>query len=330
MAIPLEELRAVRVVVSHRYPDGACPDGLASAMILKDVLPDARYRFYAHNTREYDELAPEPGMLFVDITPPTRPEGRVSRAADFRDAGAIVLDHHKDAEELVGSFGARGVFAHETRDPGVSGALLAFEHVWLPLTNVASSGFGSGAWVAEEPRIRHFAKLAGVRDTWQTTDPLWREACEQAAVLLFYPIDHWLYGSRLGPLDPVRLARRMEIGPHLIAQRERETLALIASAYSFVTEKGTRVTALPSVRISDAAERIGDGADVVVGFAYHVEKNEPSMRLSFRSRGSVDVSAIAHTLGGGGHTRAAGASIRHENFLKLDPYAMIRDLMTRC
>ena len=323
MTIPLEVLQSVRVVVSHRYPENACADGLASAMIIKDVLPDVEYRFFAHNTRAYDELVAEPGMLFVDITPP------MARVTEFRERGAIVLDHHKDREELVASFGERGVFAHEARDPGVSGALLAFEHVWMPFYGRA----GIRSWQLEKKRIRHFAEVAGVRDTWQRSHPLWKTACEQAAVLLFFPIEDWLDGE-FEPLDPERLAQRMDLGPHLIARFQQETATLVKSAYAFTTEKFLRVVVLPSVRISDAAELFASAADVVVGFSFHVEDGKPSMRMSFRSfKGhggkSVDVSEIARIFpGGGGHKHAAGGSMRLDNdHAQPHPYVFIRALM---
>ncbi|MCD4813145.1 bifunctional oligoribonuclease/PAP phosphatase NrnA [bacterium] len=50
--------------------------------------------------------------------------------------------------------------------------------------------------------------------------------------------------------------------------------------------------------------RAVDGVEVAVFF---METKEGKVKLSFRSRGAVDVSTIALTFGGGGHQRAAGA-----------------------
>ncbi len=50
--------------------------------------------------------------------------------------------------------------------------------------------------------------------------------------------------------------------------------------------------------------RAVDGVEVAVFF---LETEDGHIKLSLRSRGAVDVSTIAHRLGGGGHQRAAGA-----------------------
>jgi phosphoesterase RecJ-like protein len=49
--------------------------------------------------------------------------------------------------------------------------------------------------------------------------------------------------------------------------------------------------------------RAVDGVQVAIFF---METSDGKVKLSFRSKGGVDVSAIAHQLGGGGHQRAAG------------------------
>lgn len=337
--IPLDELRAVRVVISHGYPDGPCPDGLAAAMVVQDVLPKAEVRFVVHNTREHEELRAEPHMLFVDMVPPEK------RAAEFVVAGAIVLDHHKSSEHVVRLFRERGVFGDEAADPGVSGAVLAFEHVWRPLAlsdEYARWTTKTGETAVRRrigvDRVQAFAALAGVRDTWQTNDPRWRDACMQAKVLRFFPSEDWLDGD---PLDENRLEARMTmLGEILMKKDAEETKRLLASAYRFSTPAGTRVVVLPSTYVSDAANALKTEADVVIGFNFRMGSGEvPDLRLSFRSRGSFDVAAIAKTLGGGGHTNAAGAAIptaleaADEHYEgprpSRNPYTEIRRLMER-
>lgn len=346
--IAVDLLRAVRVAIAHGYPDGPCPDGLASAMVVKDVLPDAEVRFVSHNTREHDELCAEPNTLFVDMVPPEK------RVAEFVAAGAIVLDHHQSSRHLVEAFGERGIFGDEATQPGVSGAVLAFEQVWLPLAQVR---YGEHARVASPPpdlreiqaeeteRVRCFAELAGVRDTWQTADPRWRRACMQAKVLRFFPAADWLEADG-DPLNEERLRRRMEmLGEVLMRKDEEESRKLVANAYHFVTERGLRVAVLPSTYVSDASVLLADVADVVVGFNYRAGNAAvPDLRLSFRSRGAVDVAAIAKTLGGGGHTNAAGAAVstllhregdHYDESTSRNPYSEIKYIFhvferTRC
>jgi phosphoesterase RecJ-like protein len=49
-----------------------------------------------------------------------------------------------------------------------------------------------------------------------------------------------------------------------------------------------------------------EGVQVAVFFQ---EMGDGKVKVSFRSRGRVDVSALAHDLGGGGHKRAAGVTL---------------------
>ena len=154
MSIPTPKLRAVRHIIAHDN----CPDGVASAMILKQVLPDAKVSFVQYNTPEHESMAPEEHALFCDFSPAT-PEGWVEK-------GAIVLDHHKTAKTVVEAFGELGVYADEAAEPGVCGALLAYREVWLQLAKEQYEG--------EAEVVETFSTLAGIRDTWQKHDSRWR------------------------------------------------------------------------------------------------------------------------------------------------------------
>lgn len=314
--IPIEKLHAIRTVVAHGYADGACPDGLASAMIVKDALPDIEVRFAAHGTPEYEEMTPEPGMLFVDIVPPRK------RASEFLLANAVVLDHHKESRELVAVFAERGlgVFADEKTEPGVSGAVLAYRHVWNPLAKhkIVEDRLAhacrrlqrlpENAFDSDDDWMRRFADLVGIRDTWQKTSPLWEVACEQSAVLTFFPVEDWF--DCKNPLAGTRFEQRLTLGPLLLKKRALNAKGLAESAYRFVTKTGLRVAVLGSKAISDAADLLlaAGEVDVAVGFAFHVRSDSvPVMQLSFRastvrgrSRANVDVAAVARQLGGGG------------------------------
>ena len=124
-----------------------CPDGSASALIASDVLPTARIVFLMHGTQAYEDLAPAPGMLFVDITPPK------ARAKEFVAAGAIVLDHHAKQEDVVKMFGERGIYADEKRQRGVSGAGLAYEHVWRPFMLAGEEGVMAKLDATEQAKV---------------------------------------------------------------------------------------------------------------------------------------------------------------------------------
>lgn len=301
MPIDVSKLRGVKTIVAHRNPNGPCPDGVASALILRDVLPDAEVRFVTYG-EELEELEATEGMLFCDIAP------TAGRASDFVRAGAIVLDHHATHRDAVEQFGELGVLASE---PGVSGAVLAFREVWLPLAyqggqrppNHATEGRSRG-------HIEHFATLAGIRDTWQRKHPQWDEACRVAAALAFWrwqdwpkqPFDSYGYTREFMPM--------IAIGDVLVEKNREGTERTLSKGYRLTTKKGTRVLVIPTLQTSDAAEANGDRDEVVMGFGYGLnEAGGIKVIFSLRSQTGYDVGAFAKSFpGGGGHKTAAGFS----------------------
>jgi hypothetical protein len=280
--IPLDILRAVRTIVTH----ARCPDGRASAILLHDALPEAEVLELQHGTRQHRELQARPGMLFCDFSP--HPDA----APAFAAAGTIVLDHHRTARSIVEACG--GVFGDEDADPGVSGAVLAYRHVWLPLR---------GADVLR-PFAEDVATLTGIRDTWQRSHPRWREACALALAIQFLPSwDAW----PLAELEQKRADLRW-LGEVLLAREEARIQRAVAEAYRFTTAQGLRVLVVQGLSVaSDAADQATD-VDVIAAFSYAIEDGEPKLKLSLRSPGSFDCASFAQAFGGGGHTHAAGMS----------------------
>jgi hypothetical protein len=283
--IPLDALRAITAIVTH----ADCPDGIASAMILHDALPGAAILFARHGAPETVNMVAEPGMLFCDFSPP------VARVAEFIEAGAIVLDHHRTARDVVEAFGPRGVFGDEVTDPGVCGAVLAFREVWERVQTMR--------WRATHAAtVGDLAALAGIRDTWQRHDPRWEEACEQAAALTFWPV------MDLVASTPDTWAERMAIGPTLQAQRAESVTRAIRDGMRIHVD-GREVAILSTTDTSDAMDRLGsEGVAMVLGFGYRCEAGAPRMIVSLRGRG-VDVAVLARAEGGGGHTAAAGFTL---------------------
>lgn len=314
--ISTQKLRAVQHIVTHEN----CPDGIASAMILHDVFPNAKLTFAQYGSKEQLELPAEPGMLFCDFSP------ALDRAREFLDAGAIVLDHHKTAKPIVDLFVEAGLgsFGDEVADPGVCGAVLAMRDVWFEITSANNAALAE----AESPNapyppgvnrdIRHikpFAELAGVRDTWQKNDPRWVEACQQAEALRFWPIE------KLLSTPPEKWAALMEIGPILYERGLSYAKKCAEGAFWFTTQKGRKVAVFEGLKpSSDAAELLGASADLVIGYSVQLDDSKaPVMIFSTRSKGDFNCSALAQAYGGGGHTKAAGfrrflAPLAHQPF----------------
>lgn len=307
--IPPDLLNQITRIITH----ADCPDGLASAMILHDALPNAEVVFVNYGRPEREEMPATPGQLWCDMTPPE------ARVQEFVTAGAIVLDHHKGAEGVVRAFGERGVFADEKLEPGVSGAVLAFREVWEPF------GGGHGYRVP----IQDFAALAGIRDTWQKSHPCWREALIAYHALMLHPWDYWRYKP------PYLNDDDLVVGAALLAKREREVEQAAANALiqpvsilrpcpgasndpdAFETE--TISLALVNVGYalaSDVSDFLRERRDVdlVLAFRYEMHGQEPILRISTRSNGRFDCAHLAKAFGGGGHSRAAGFEIRYPQF----------------
>jgi len=318
---PLEKLLAVKKIVTHEN----CPDGTASAILLHDVLPDAEIVFMQYQTAAHKELNPESGMLFADFSP------NESRYQEFVEAGSLVLDHHKTAKPVVSAFGKNGIFGDEADEPGVCGAVLAYRHVWRPMKE-AQKDFATiddrdhnSVYV----RAETFATLAGVRDTWQNKSPDWRKACIQAEMLRFYPPENWFE-----LWNPFRYENqgfwieRMKLGKLIVEKHETAVRKSIEKAYRFTTAKGTRVIAISNTHTtSDAAEALGSEVDLVCGFGFEVDGSTPKVFFSTRSRGDFDCGTFCKSLGGGGHTKAAGFNRPLSIGVSLEPYSFLKNIL---
>lgn len=281
-------LANIRTIIVH----DECSDGMASAILLHDALPNAEVRFVQYATEAHRSLVASAGMLFCDFSPPRE------RAAEFVTAGAIVLDHHGTARDIVASFGSRGVFGDEEHEPGVSGAVLALRHVWDPIH----------AESPHHPFAERFATLAGIRDTWQTANANWQAACAQHQALLAFSNQEWIQLS----FDEIAQqwdSRFAWLGRVLVRKNKEQVERALAGAFHFENQR-LRVLAFDGIALtSDAAEAARDRADLVIGFGFEGVGGLTIMRVSLRSNNDFDVAAIASRYGGGGHRRAAGFAL---------------------
>lgn len=304
------KLANIRIILTH----DSCADGTASAILLKDAFHgrDVQVRFLQHGSAELSELTAEPGMLFCDFSPPQ------DKVQSFIDAGAILLDHHRTAAQIVEAFGENGIFGDERDDGGSCGAVLAYRHVWKPLR---------GDLLIQELFCRNLATLAGIRDTWQRQDPRWEEACIQANVLNFIPNPRWLARS-LTDLAAAWDREYKPIGEILWEKSQRQIHKALDNAYRFTTRRGTRVVMFDGLNASsDAAETLGDTADLVVGFMPSCSDGIPKYIWSTRSHTTFDCATLAQSFGGGGHTRAAGFNAPIKIAEAGNPYAFFEDLL---
>jgi len=293
----LDELGVTTIVV---HAD--CADGHASALILMDALPTARVRAVHYASAAHRDIVAEPGLLFCDMTPPRE------RIRDFVDAGAVVLDHHKGAADIVAAFGDRGVFADEATEPGVSGAVLA-ARAWTQIRGRRDVPH----------RIDEFARLVGIYDTWQRGDPDWDRAYALTLALKFVPLPRLLELGLSGAMPLLD-----NIGPILADKAAARVTRAAATAVRLVVG-GHRVAVVSDYDVrSEVCDVIHD-ADIVASFAYRHESEGVMLDWALRSHAGVNVAAIAKRFGGGGHSAAAGFSevVTHNG----DPYQRLTELL---
>lgn len=289
--IPIEALRRVTRIVVH----AACPDGIASAMILHDCLPDAEVIAVQYGP-EREALEPGLADLFCDMTPPE------NKADAFVQAGAIVLDHHRGARELVERFGELGVYADADEEPGVSGAVLAHREVWRRLYR---GGKGHAA-----PMMEELVMLAGIRDCWLRGHGEWDAACEQAELLTFHPLSYWL-----APGHPPYLGHNEKLLGHSLYSKTLRRARELAETGCLRLSPSVAIFNADGRVVSDVAEamrEVDPAVTLLAGFFYTVRDDEMLLVFSLRSSPGAEVTArqVAVVNGGGGHDHAAGFTYR--------------------
>ena len=301
----------VKTLITH----ARCPDGTASALIVQDALRrKLDIKFMQYTTPEHINLPATPGMLFVDFSPPRE------RLQEFVDAGALCLDHHKSQRDIIEAFGPEhSIYGDEANDPGVSGAVLAWQHIWQrhhPEANVSDSYYRQ--WVGT------FARLIGVRDTWQKASSDWDVACATASALMFFPSPEDAIALGLPNLCEGWNTRYGWAGAVTYDKHQARAKYMAEHAYRWTSPSGTKLALFQGATMaSDATEHVPD-ADLVVGFDVQYEGNIVKYIYSSRSRKDFDCASFAKKHGGGGHVKAAGFSWAHP---ACDPYMLFTKLL---
>lgn len=348
--IQVEKLKQVTEIFCH----GKCADGLASAMILQDAFRmlgmAPPIRFLTHNTPEHkaagatvtcsttDAVPAWSRPLFCDIAP----HHNYGSAQGCRDNGAIVLDHHVGTKELVESFGENGVYADAEKEPGVSGAVLAWR-VWETInTVIGEHDFLLGSVPIQ---TKAFAEFVGARDTWQTRDHRFLFGQWISKALMSKPPEFWLGGDRRAPM-PFLTDQETQNGRALFEAHEDAVRQAVeqcveyevpcATPPGFASGGAIRLFVFQEQAVgfrlcSDVAEALRERPPhfqaVVAGFYYAVDKpgSAPQLNYSLRGIGGFDVQKLAAANGGNGHKPAAGFAVTGYNSSPPDPYCYIRE-----
>jgi phosphoesterase RecJ-like protein len=296
LPLAVDALRSAKKVLltMHRGPDG---DALGSALALACALRDLGREVTVYNP---DELP----YNFRFLSGASQVEKSLPRDAAFdvtiaTDAGAF----HRLGPD-VPEEGRRGVLLnldhHITTEP--------FGDVNYVDPEAASVGIlaykiikGLGAPLSRDAAECIYASI--LADTgcfrYSSTDP---ECLRIAADLLEAGVDPWEMTVRVYEQQP--LARMRLLAEVLSTLEVHGRLATITITNAMVAKTGSE-TDFTDGFINYA--RSVDGVEVAASFR-EPEDGGP-WHVSFRSRGRVNVAAIAQKFGGGGHHNAAGCSI---------------------
>ena len=292
----VETLRSAQRVLCtmHRGPDG---DALGSALALACALRDAGRDVTVYNP---DEL-PYNFRFLAGASSVVR-----TLPADARFDVTVVTD--------AGAFDRLGP---DVPPPERRGVLLNLDH------HITTEPFGDVNYV--DPHAASVGVMAYkilralgltvsaqcaeciyasiLADTgcfrYSSTDP---ECLRIAAELLEAGVDPWEMTVRVYEQQP--LARMKLLADVLKTLEMHGRLATITITNEMMSKTGT-ADDLTDGFINYA--RSINGVEVAAAFRQPLDGS--AWRVSFRSRGRVDVSAIAQKFGGGGHHNAAGCSI---------------------
>jgi phosphoesterase RecJ-like protein len=296
LPLAVDALRSANriLITMHRGPDG---DALGSALALACALRDLGREVTVYNPDELPyNFSFLPGATEVAKSLPQGAQFDVTVATDAgafdrlgpdvpepdRRGVLINLDHHVTTEP----FGDVNYVDPHAASVGI----LAYKIIK-----------GLGAALSRDAAVCIYASI--LADTgcfrYSSTDP---ECLRIAAELLEAGVDPWEMTIRVYEQQP--LARMRLLADVLGTLEVHGRLATITITNAMVAKTGS-VIDLTDGFINYA--RSVDGVEVAASF--REPQNGGPWRVSFRSRGRVNVAAIAQKFGGGGHHNAAGCSI---------------------
>lgn len=301
------------VVASHMYPDG---DTLGSAIALKQLLralghevwhfcPDRPAQSYGflRGVEEVETRLPE-GDRWAIATCDAAELSRFgpSWAPRIKEASTlVVVDHHISNSH----FGTHHlILPHDAATGEVVFKL--FEEFGLQIDPVAADALyvaiatdtGSFRYEGTSPTThRMVAHLLerGVRPGW-INQQLYEQISQSAVVLQSLA------------LSTMRLELDGKLAFTSVSQ------AMLREAGAIEEECEGIVERLRSIK----------GVDTAI---FMRELGEGSWKVSLRSKGEIDVNALANRFGGGGHVRAAGCSIDQAPESALDTFLTALDAM---
>jgi len=289
------------LVIYHK----SCPDGFCAAFIAHQRFPEATLLPRDHGLEPPYEEVTGKDVLVVDFSWRTREQNikMAELAKSFR-----ILDHHKTAQAVLEGLD----FA--TFDMQRSGAGLTWDYLYGK-DSPDEGRFEDGACIGCSRRPRPwYVDYVEDRDLWNKKLPNTDEANAYIMTLPF-DIESW-EGLAKTSLETAISNGRGALAhvEHYVREGRKQAQlgTLIFTPGRNPEEAGepghiyhVRIVNALYMNISELAGALAQEPGIDIGIGYF-ERGDGVMQFSLRSRSDVDVSAIASSLGGGGHKNAAG------------------------
>src|SRR6266699_890174 len=296
------------LVIFHK----SCPDGWCAAFIAHQRFPEAKLLAQDHGLEPPYEEVTDKDVLVVDFSWRTREQNlkMAQLAKSFR-----ILDHHKTAQAILEGLD----FA--TFDMNRSGAGLAWDYLFGKDSPRAQDAANQSVvdmykynLIMKEMRRPWFVDYVEDRDLWNKKLPHTDEANAYIMTLPF-EIEAWEELARTSLETAISNGRgALAHVEHYVREgRKQAQLGILVFTPGRKPEEPgdpgkiyhVKIVNALYMNISELAGALAQEPGIGIGIGYF-ERGDGVMQFSLRSRSDVDVSAIASSLGGGGHKNAAG------------------------
>lgn len=298
-------MSGVPVVIYH----GGCRDGWAAAAIAH------RY-FKGHavfHAGYYGQLPPleivyGSAVYILDFSYPLAELRQLALAA----SKLVILDHHKTAQADL------EWLQHPTPEQ--------FE-VWMTEMEVIFDMERSGAGIAWDYFFERHTPRYQPRPWWvdyvEDRD-LWRWALRDSKLINAYlgalPFEFhgWAEGVGVSPEHAVTMGRAIELKVHQYVAEVAKNVRFgnlygapgVDFAPSPVFDEAVPIVNAPQCDVSELLDFLMDAEDQTIAVAWW-QRADGLYQYGLRSRGDLDVSAVARRFGGGGHKNAAGFQVAY-------------------
>lgn len=276
----------------------ACPDGWCAAYICKTRYPEAELVPLNHGLNETQlhnlfVKCADKDIIMVDYSLRTR---ELNDQLNVTAKSFRILDHHKTAQAVLKSA------PYATFDMKRSGAGLAWDYL-----------FGIDSFADDDEWVRRpwWVNYTEDQDLWNWALP---NSEEINAYLMTRPrtVEEWNEIAQMDQMDAqlggIGVRAYIEYYTRSVVAEAQEGLWLPEMPASpFATPQlmlKTAVLNIPYVGVSEAGSALCKAGYPVALLWF--ERGDGITQFSLRGDGTVDVSAIAKSFGGGGHANAAG------------------------